>query len=141
MPYTFSDKYSTADAGIIVTGKTVEELFSDAALGMTEIIVASENLEVRKKLTVELEADSMEDLFFDWLSEVIYLKDAENFLLKNCVMEINEGDRINLRASLSGDEIDPERHTLKIDVKAVTLYRLKIEQINDHWQGEAVFDL
>ena len=141
MPYRFSDKYSTADAGIIVTGRTVEELFCDAALGMTEILVDLEDLESGRQLTVELDADSMETLFFDWLSEIIYLKDAESFLLKKCVMEIKSGNRIILQASLSGDTIDPNRHTLKVDVKAVTFYRLKVEQVNDHWQGEAVFDL
>ena len=53
MPYRFSDKYSTADAGIIVTGRTVEELFCDAALGMTEILVDLEDLESGRQLMVK----------------------------------------------------------------------------------------
>jgi len=141
MPYKFSDQYTTADVGIIVTGESIEELFSDAAIGMTEIVVELDNLEKRRQITVELEADNVEQLFFDWLSEIIYLKDAESFLLKECRLEIVYGKRIKLRAELSGDLIDPDRHMLKVDVKGVTLYRLKVEKINDHWQGEAVFDL
>jgi len=141
MPYKFSDQNTTADVGIIVTGESIEELFADAAIGMTEIVVELDNLKKRREITVEIETDNAEQLFFDWLSEIIYLKDAESFLLKECLLEIVYGERIKLKAELSGDIIDPDRHMLKVDVKGVTLYRLKVEKINDHWQGEAVFDL
>ena len=141
MPYKFTDQYSTADAGIIVTGRNIEELFADAAIGMTEIVVDLDGLEDRQEKRVELEAADVEQLFFDWLSEIIYLKDAERFLLKECRMEITFEKRIRLQAVLNGDIIDQDRHKLKVDVKAVTLYRLRVEKTNDHWQGEAVFDL
>lgn len=141
MPYKFTDVYTTADVGMVVTGRTLNELFIDAALGLTEIIVDSDGLDDRREIAIELEADNLDDLFFIWLSEIIYYKDADSFLVKRGEVDFNTGERIKLRARLWGDSIDPSRHILKTDVKAVTLYRLKVEQINDHWQGEAVFDL
>ncbi|MEW5924445.1 MAG: archease [Candidatus Zixiibacteriota bacterium] len=141
MPYKFTDVYTTADVGMVVTGQTLNELFIDAARGMTEIIVDPDGLDDRREVRIELEADNLDDLFFIWLSEIIYHKDADSFLVKKGDIDFDFGDRIRLRAKLQGDTIDKSRHTLKTDVKAVTLYRLKVEQINDHWQGEAVFDL
>ncbi|PKK82205.1 MAG: hypothetical protein CVT49_14850 [candidate division Zixibacteria bacterium HGW-Zixibacteria-1] len=141
MPYKYTDIYSTADVGMIVTGRSLNELFADAALGLTEVVVDLEGLDDGRQIDIELEADSLDDLFFIWLSEVVYHKDADSFLVKKVNVNIETVGRIKLKAELYGDTIDPLRHTLKVDVKAVTLYRLKVEQINDHWRGEAVFDL
>jgi len=141
MPYRFSDEYSPADAGLIITGDSLEELFADAAIGMTEITADLVNIDESREMPVEIEADSLEQLFFDWLSEIVYLRDADGFLFKSCDLKIDIGKHAKLKGRLFGDSIDPGRHILKVDVKAVTLYRLKIEKINNHWRGEAVFDL
>lgn len=110
-------------------------------MGLTEIMVDLDGLEERKEISFELEDENLEGLFFNWLSEIIYYKDAECFLIKQCNVEIS-GDRNNrLKATLSGDIIDPERHALKADVKALTYYKYRIEKIGDNWQGEVVFDL
>ena len=141
MPYEFTDVYTTADVGMVVTGRDLNELFTDAALGLTEIIADLDGLENNREIVIELEADNLDDLFFIWLSEIIYHKDADGFLVKKGEVDFDSGERIKLRARLWGDTVDPSRHVLKTDVKAVTLYRLKVQQINDHWRGEVVFDL
>jgi SHS2 domain-containing protein len=141
MPYQLTDLHSCADVGLIATGRDLEELFADTAAGMTAIMVDGEGLDDRRKLSFELEEENLDDLFYKWLSELIYYKDAEEFLLKRCVLQITENHKIRLKAELFGDTIDPERHVLKIDVKAVTYYRFRIEKVRDQWQGEVVFDL
>jgi SHS2 domain-containing protein len=141
MPYKLTDTHTTADAGLEVFGANLEELFADAAIGMTEIMVELDGLEERQEIAFELEGDDLEDLFFKWLSEVIFYKDAECLLLKRCELRIDEKDKPALKAQVFGDEIDPKRHNLKVDVKGVTYYKFGIKKENDHWRGEVVFDL
>ncbi len=141
MPYQLTDLHSCADVGLVATGRDLEELFTDAAIGLTAIMVDGEGLDDRRRLSFELEEENLDDLFYKWLSELIYYKDAEEFLLKRCVLQVAANHKIRLKAELFGDTIDPGRHVLKIDVKAVTYYRFRIEKVRDQWQGEVVFDL
>lgn len=141
MPYKITDAHTCADVGLIVSGNDLTQLFSDAADGLMKIMVEPDGLEERRNLIFEIEEDNLEDLFYCWLSELIYYKDAKDFLLKGCQLEITGNEKFKLKAVLSGDNIDPKRHILKIDVKAVTYYRFRIEKIDDIWHGEVVFDL
>ena len=141
MPYELSDKYTNADIGLIVTGESLEELFGDAVIGLMDIIVELSGLEEREEIAFELEDDDLESLFYRWLSEIIYYKDADDFLVKRCDLIIVRTDKIRLKARLFGDKIDRLRHVFKVDVKAVTYYEFKIRKTNDHWLGEVVFDL
>jgi len=141
MPYKISDEFTCADVGLIVTGETLERLFSDAASGLMEIMVEPDGVEESKNLKLEIDGDTLEELFYNWLSELIYIKDAEDFLLKKCRLEIGDKKKFNLKAFLTGDSIDPKRQVLKVDVKGVTYYRFRVEKIGNEWQGEVVFDL
>ena len=142
MPYKLTDVHTTADAGLEVVGASPEELFADAAVGMTEIIVDLDGLVEKQEVSFDIEEATLDDLFFGWLSEVIYYKDAQSLLLKRCELKISEkSGRFILRARLFGDEIDPDRHTLKVDVKGVTYYKFGIKRERDKWRGEVVFDL
>jgi len=141
MPYKYTDKYTAGDLGMTASGRDLNELFADSGRGLTEIMTDSEKLRESRQLIVELKSDNLSDLYYDWLSEIIYLKDAELFLLKR--VEFSQLDEKNgiLKAKLFGDTIDPKRHILKIDIKAVTYYQFKIIKKEDGWFSEVVFDL
>ncbi len=123
------------------TGQDLIELFADSGRGLTEIMTDSEKLRENRQLDIELNSDSLTELYYDWLSEIIYLKDAELFFMKGAEFNLLDKKRGTLKAKLFGDTIDPKRHVLKVDVKAVTYYKFKIEKIKDGWQSEVVFDL
>jgi SHS2 domain-containing protein len=141
MPYKITDTHTCADVGLIVSGETLEQLFADSAAGLMAIMVEPDGVRENKNSTLELEADDLEELFYSWLSELIYIKDADDFLLKECKLKITKNNQYKLKAELTGDSIDPKRQTLKTDVKGVTYYRFRIEKIENEWHGEVVFDL
>lgn len=140
MPYKHSDKYTRGDIGLTATGCSLTELFVDSGRGLTEIMTDSNNLQESRQIEVELKSDNLSELYYDWLSEIIYLKDAELFLMKRTEFARLDEDG-KLKAKLFGDTIDPKRHILKIDVKAVTYYKFKIEKKDNGWFSEVVFDL
>jgi SHS2 domain-containing protein len=45
------------------------------------------------------------------------------------------------RADLAGEPIDPAKHALGADVKAATLYGLRVERRGDEWEAEVTLDV
>ena len=46
-----------------------------------------------------------------------------------------------LEAEARGEPLDPLRHRLQADVKAVTLHRLRVEQTARGWEASVVLDI
>ncbi|SYZ73501.1 putative Protein archease [Candidatus Zixiibacteriota bacterium] len=141
MPFKLTDAHTSGDIGLTATGRDLAELFVDSALGLTSIMVESGGLSERRQIPIALEAETLEKLYLHWLSEIIYLKDAESFLLRGCEIRIFQTEKAILKGVLRGDTIDRQHHILKADVKAVTYYKFRLEQVGEVWQGEVVFDL
>lgn len=141
MPYEHTDSNTCSDIGLIVTANDLPRLFCDAAVGLIAVTAEPNELMEKDSADIRLAAESLEDLFFAWLSEIIYLKDARSLLSCRCEIEISERPTWEVTGKVYGDIIDRARHTLKVDVKAVTYYRLRVEKTNDHWEAEAVLDL
>ena len=59
----------TADLGLRVTADSLNELFAEAAVGLTSLIVADvTSVVVAQERTVEISSPDLEYLYFDWLS-------------------------------------------------------------------------
>ncbi|NTV43837.1 MAG: archease, partial [Syntrophobacteraceae bacterium] len=41
----------------------------------------------------------------------------------------------------SGEKIDPDRHDLIVDVKAVTFHHFRVEQTRHGWEAMVILDL
>ena len=81
-------------------------------------------------------------LLFDLLQELIYYKDAEQLLLRVKEIGITERDGTYLlRAPRRGEKLDPERHEQRVDVKAVTLHRFRLQKTGDGWNALVILDI
>ena len=78
----------TADAMFEAFGKTLEELFSNAALAVEEIQVKLSTVGQEEKKVVTAEEEKIDMLLFDFLQELIYLKDAEQLLFSRFSVSI-----------------------------------------------------
>ena len=96
----------------------------------------------RERRAFSLAADSLDLLLFELLQELVYRKDAERLLLRVRDLRIEEaGPGYRLQAEAFGETIDPGRHPLMADVKAVTLHRLVVERTADGWRAVVVLDV
>jgi SHS2 domain-containing protein len=76
------------------------------------------------------------------LQEIVFLKDAEKLLLRARSVRVQEkGDFWRATVEFQGEPIDPERHDLIVDVKAVTLHRLNVENSDRRWTATVVVDV
>ncbi len=143
MCYTYRDDIALADVAFDAWGQTLEETIIASADALMNVMV--ENLDaihksVRRNLMVE--SDTTEMLLFRLLEELVYLKDADGVFLRISEVTLKKvNDRFLLEASAYGEEIDPQRHDLNVDVKAVTYHRFTVEQTPQGWKATVVLDV
>lgn len=96
-------------------------------------------LREEKHIEVTVSAADREALLVAWLNELLYVLDTQEFLPHRC--EVTRMSETRLTASLWGESVDPERHTLRRLVKAATYHRLQLERTDAGWEGRVVLDL
>jgi SHS2 domain-containing protein len=143
MPYRFLENIAIADVAFEATGKTREEMFIACADALMNTMVADlTTLRMVKKLKFRLENAALDMLLFNFLGELIFYKDARLLLLRVRSLIISEvGTHFSLIADACGETLDPARHPLIVDVKAVTLHRFRVEKMEEWWRAEVVLDI
>jgi SHS2 domain-containing protein len=143
MPYTYLEEIGTADIAFEATGRDLPELFSAAADATTNVMIDNiEAIEPRKARRIELSSDQLDMLLFDFLQELIFLKDAERLLLRMQDVRIDERDEnYFLKATAEGEPLDAERHHQRADVKAVTLHGFSVERTERGWKARVLLDI
>lgn len=141
MTYRYLEDIATADAAFEVNGSTLEELFMDAAVATFEVMVDTKSVKPRIIREIEMKNETVDGLLFDWLSELVYLKDADSLLFSSFDVNIKKNDAYELKATVSGDNINQEEHALRSDVKAVTFHMFEVKRAEDGWTARVILDI
>jgi len=143
MPFRYLEDVAIADVAFEAWGATLDELFIASSEATLQVMVAeSASVAARVRREVHLEAEAIDLLLFEVLQELIFFKDAERLLLR--LLETNiekQGDGWMLTAVLGGEPINPDRHELLVDVKAVTLHRFHVEPFEGGWKALVILDI
>lgn len=129
----------TADTGIRIRATTLPELFSRAAWGMFSIITESDKIQSQLDRTVSLEAHDLPSLLVLWLSELNYLHTVHHELYASFQIQLDRESRLSAR--ISGEPIDPQRHLVHTEIKAVTYHQLQVTRESGLWIAQVLFDL
>ena len=143
MPYEFLEDIATADIAFHAWGDGIEETFRAAADATMNVMVEElDSIQPREKREMQLDNDALDLLLFNFLQEFIYYKDSERLLLRpdKIVIQRKEG-HYTLKASGLGERIDPSRHRLRVDVKAVTLHRFSLQKTGSGWKASVILDI
>ena len=143
MPYRYLEDIATADVAFEARGKDLEELFLAAADAAMNVMVSDlSTIDETDKLEFVVEHEELDLLLFNFLQELIFFKDARRLLLRVLSVAIEEGiSGFTLTARAAGEELNPEKHDLIVDVKAVTLYRFALQESADGWTATVVLDI
>lgn len=136
--YKFLPNVATADVAFDAEAKTIEELFEECAKAVFDTQCDIKKVEAKEKKVVELENDDPEDMLFDFLNELVYLKDSLYMLFSKFKVKITGSE---LKAEIYGEKINPDKHDLKVDVKAVTLHLFKLEKTKEGVKVRVVLDI
>ncbi len=129
----------TADLGIEAWGHSLEDAFSSAAHGLASLLSELPGGEQPLEKDIHLEADSLSTLLVQFLNEIIYLEETQDFLPGAVKHLTLTGNRLD--ATLTGAAYDPEIHTLNAQVKAATYHGLEIEKEGDTVRIRVIFDV
>ena len=143
MPYLYRDDIAVADVAFEAWGASVEEVFISAADATMNVMVADLAAIGRElDLTIELEREQLDLLLFSFLNELIFLKDARRLLLRVSSLSITGTDsQYRVKSALYGERIDPYKHPLSVDVKAVTLHQFSLRQTDGRWKALVILDI
>ncbi len=139
MPYRFLSNVAIADIAYEVRSRDVGGIFEGAAIALTEVMVDRRTIRPRLKRDVRVTAEDIDRLLYDFLTEIIILKDADSLLFKEFDVSI-EGEK-NLQCTLKGELIDRSRHRLRNDVKAVTMHMFGVKKAKKGLKATVVLDI
>ena len=132
-----------ADIGLEIESDDLEGLFSEAGRSIFSLMVDIEEIQGEENLELDLIEHNLEDLLYEWLSELLSLSNLRGQVYgrfpRLTITETNSDYR--LKAVAEGENIDPRRHELGTEVKAVTYQGLEINEIEDGWRCRFVVDV
>ena len=149
----------SGDAGLRAFGKSINEAFINASLGMYSLITNPDAIKEKKTIDVTVESHSLDGLLVSWLNELIFHFDAYVLIGKKItITELTlslplqrEGKggadqtaslpACRIKATITGEDFDAERHERRLLIKAATYHMLRIEKAGDMWEVDVIFDI
>lgn len=141
--YRVLEDIALADAAFEALGDSPSELFVAAAQAVIETMADPDRVGSAWRRVVERRAPDLPLLLFQWLSDIVYVKDAEGVVFREVTADVEpaaEGGW-HLVGTLIGEPIDPDRHDLRADVKAVTKHLYRVQRENGRWVARVVLDI
>jgi protein archease len=109
---------------------------------MNTMVEDRASIQPRETRCFRMENRPLDTLLDDFLQELIYHKDAEGLLLRIHEIELERGEgSYSLIGTAKGEEIDPERHKTRVDVKAVNLHNFSVRQTDRCWEAFVILDI
>lgn len=129
----------TADLGLRIRAADLDTLFAEAAEALFAAVVDDlTTIEPRDATDIRIDGDDLAFLLFDWLKELLYRCDAERRLFRRFEIAVRA---TGLIARAWGEPLDPARHQLSREVKAITYHGLTVERTSDGWLAEVIVDI
>jgi protein archease len=135
----FEELEHPADIGFRAYGDTLSALFVHSALAMLSIAGDPAAVEPKQEFSLSARGTDRESLMVEWLSEVLYWYDGRCVAFHD--FRVTALEESAIRAIGMGELRDPERHSPKVIVKAVTYHQLKVELRKGVWVAEVFLDI
>ncbi|MEK6843858.1 MAG: archease [Nanoarchaeota archaeon] len=134
MKYKFLEH--TGDIKFQAYGKTLNEVFENSVIAVSTYISRGKKIKSSKGKVIDVSGTDIESLFYNFLDEIIYLFDAENFIAAKAKITIRGN---NLHAEFFGD--DASNYKDLDQIKAATYAEMYIKKKASGWEAQAVLDV
>ena len=142
--FLFLEDIAIADAAFEARGDTLAELFEGATQAMIELMVDPQTVSRGWRQEIRLSERDTAELLFDWLSHLVFLKDAESVVFREAQISLHYDEvepEWHLHGVVFGETIDSSHQSLRSDIKAVTKYQYSVVQNHGQWVARVVLDL
>lgn len=125
----------TADIKFQAYGKTINEVFENSTLAISNFLAKEKRVKTIKTKTIKVTGHDKESLFYNFLEELIYILEVKNFIISKAKITIKEN---TLKAKLSGDKAS----NYDLDqIKSPTYHQMYIKKTKKGWEAQAVMDV
>ena len=140
--FRFLEDIAMADTAFEAEGESVEEVFRGATQALLESMANPATVSGGWERAIERTDGDLSALLFDWLSDLVYWKDAAGVVFREAPLTLTrEGDVWLLRARLIGAPVDQQTQELHADVKGVTKHLYHVSQEAGRWKALVVLDV
>lgn len=138
MKFKYLPNVAIADIAFEAYGKTLNEVFENSAYAFFDMTCNPKTIKDKVKKVIKVKSENEKDLLYNFLSELIFLKDSKQLIFNKVKIQIKEG---RLKAFLYGDKIDYKKQELRNDIKAITLHMFNLERIKNNYKSTVVVDI
>ena len=136
----------TADVYIESWGRTLEEAFEWAAIGMFEVMTDLKKVDAKEKYEISVKGEDLYALLYEWLEELLFIFGSQGKVFSRFkVHKITkkEDNGYILSGEAWGETFNIKKHTQKTEVKAVTYSLMEIikNKSTEQWFVRFVLDI
>ena len=138
MKFKYLENVAIADIAFEAYGKTLNEVFENAAYAFFDMTCNPKTVKQKIKKVITLKDKDEKNLLYNFLSELIFLKDSKQLIFSKVKVDIKKE---KLNATLYGDKINSEEQELRNDIKATTLHMFNLEKNKNGYKATVVVDI
>jgi len=125
----------TADIKIRAQGKTINKVFENCALAISNFLSRGKPVRAKIKKKIKVEGTDNESLLYAFLDELVFLLDAENFVVAKASVKIKDN---KLAATVYGDKA--KNYDLD-HLKAATYAEMYVKRTKSRFEAQFVMDV
>jgi len=131
----------TADIKFRAYGKSLNEVFENCALAVSNTLSRGGKIKSIKKKKITVKGNDNESLLYNFLEELIYLLDAKDFIVSKAKVKIKKEIKgKKLEAEVYGD--DTKNYSDLDQIKAATYAEMYVKKRSDgKWEAQVVVDV
>lgn len=128
----------TADVKIRSYGLNLSQAFENMAKATTGVMTDVEKLKTHVTKRININSKNVERLLYDFLDEIIYIMDTEEFLTAIAIVNIHGN---SLSADLKGDYQNENQYEVHTYIKSVTMNDLKVMKKENLYILQVIHDI
>ena len=129
-----------SELAVKVVGASQADLFANSAHTLFDVMVADlDKVECKEHIPLEVEGTDRDDLMVNWMRELLYLYQGSGYLLKE--FQIREVKDTIVKAEVSGEKIDPDRHEIKQEIAAIAFHKSRMDKTGNQWTAQVIFEV
>jgi SHS2 domain-containing protein len=133
---------ATSDLAFVARGASPEGAIAAAAAAFLAATVEDPaTVRGTEHRRLEIAEPELDLALLRFLNELVYLRDAEELLLRATEVRLSRDGGVRLEVELAGERIDRTRHRLAADVKAATAHGLALERTPRGWEARVTLDV
>ena len=127
----------TADIKFQVYGSSLNEIFENTALAISEISARDEKIKIKPKKKIAVEGKDLESLLYNFIEELLFFLDAKNFVIAKAKLKV---DKKNFK--ITGELFGDKTEDYHLDhIKAATYAEIYVKKTIGGWEAQTVVDV